>query len=234
MGGSEDPESSLHLIREEIAVMKKLHHVNLVQLIEVLDDPDEDSLYMVLELCKKGVVMKISLTEHAEPYPPETCRTWFRDLILGIEYLHAQGIAHHDIKPDNLLITTTDCLRIVDFGVSEMFEKGQDMMTAKSAGSPAFLPPELCVPKHGDVSGKAADIWSMGVSLYCLRFGRLPFEEGGVLELFEAIRNRSVDCEGVGDERFVDLMKRILEKDPGKRITMDQLRVSTHLTKHTS
>ena len=66
--------------------MKKLNHPNLVQLIEVLDDPDEDSLFMVLELCKKGVVMKVGLGERAEPYDHEQCRHWFRDLILGIEY----------------------------------------------------------------------------------------------------------------------------------------------------
>lgn len=66
--------------------MKKLNHPNLVQLIEVLDDPEEDSLYMVLEMCKKGVVMKVGLNEKAKPYGKDLCRYWFRDLILGIEY----------------------------------------------------------------------------------------------------------------------------------------------------
>lgn len=66
--------------------MKKLNHPNLVSLIEVLDDPEEDSLYMVLEMCKKGVVMKVGLNERADPYDAESCRCWFRDLILGIEY----------------------------------------------------------------------------------------------------------------------------------------------------
>lgn len=116
-------------------------------------------------------------------------------------------------------------LKVVDFGVSEMFEKDQKMMTAKSAGSPAFLPPELCVVRHGDVSGRSADIWSMGISLYCLRFGHIPFENTGILELYEAIKNDEVDCTGVDDPNFVDLIRRILEKDPSKRITMDELRV---------
>jgi len=78
--------NSLELIKEEIAIMKKLNHNNLVNLIEVLDDPEEDSLYMVLEMCKKGVVMKVGLEETADPYDDETCRCWFRDMILGIEY----------------------------------------------------------------------------------------------------------------------------------------------------
>lgn len=106
-----------------------------------------------------------------------------------------------------------------------MFEKASEMMTAKSAGSPAFLPPELCIAKHGDISGKAADIWSMGVSLYCLRFGRIPFERAGVMELYEAIKNDKIDFSPDDEPQFVDLMKRILEKDPKKRITMRELRV---------
>ncbi|KAF7941237.1 hypothetical protein EAE99_000874 [Botrytis elliptica] len=221
---NEQRGNPLYLIKEEIAIMKKLNHPNLVSLIEVLDDPEEDSLYMVLEMCKKGVVMKVGLGEKADPYDVESCRCWFRDLILGIEYLHAQGVVHRDIKPDNLLLTEDDVLKVVDFGVSEMFEKASDMMTAKSTGSPAFLPPELCVTKHGDVSGRAADIWSMGISLYCLRFGHIPFERTGVLELYEAIKNDEVDYEPSTDPQFVDLMRRILEKDPKKRITMDEIR----------
>lgn len=223
---AESAKNPLYLIQEEIAIMKKLNHTNLVSLIEVLDDPTEDSLYMVMEMCKKGVVMKVGLEERADPYDDEQCRTWFRDLILGIEYLHAQGIVHRDIKPDNCLVTSDDVLKVVDFGVSEMFEKDSDMFTAKSAGSPAFLPPELCVVKHGDVSGKAADIWSMGVTLYCLRYGRLPFERQSIFELYESIRNDPVNFEDEQDENFKDMMTQILEKDPAKRIKMRDLRVS--------
>lgn len=222
--------NSLDLIKEEIAIMKKLDHPNLVSLIEVLDDPAEDSLYMVMEMCKKGIVMKVSLEERAEPYPEEVCRCWFRDLILGIEYLHAQGIIHRDLKPDNCLITADDVLKVVDFGVSEMFDKQGDnpdadaLVTAKSAGSPAFMPPELCVVKHGAVSGRAADIWSMGVTLFCLRYGRIPFEKSGVLELYESIRAEEIDLSQETDPVFCDLMTRLLDKDPERRITMAELR----------
>ena len=206
--------------------MKKLNHTNLVSLIEVLDDPNEDSLYMVLEMCKKGVVMKVGMDEIADPYDEESCRCWFRDLILGIEYLHAQGVVHRDIKPDNLLLTEDDVLKIVDFGVSEMFEKTSEMLTAKSAGSPAFLPPELCVARHGDISGKAADIWSMGITLYCLRYGKIPFEQSGVVQLYESIKNDEVDLSAESEGNFKDLMLKLLEKDPSKRIKMPELRVS--------
>lgn len=223
--------------------MKKLNHPNLVALFEVLDDPEEDSLYMVMEMCKKGVVMQVGLEERADPYTEEQSRCWFRDMILGLEYrtscariddnckltsrlVHAQGIIHRDIKPDNCLIMEDDVLKISDFGVSEMFDKEGEMKTAKSAGSPAFMPPELCVAKHGHVSGKAADIWSMGCTLYCLVFGRIPFEKHGMIELYEAIREDDLEFDGPCDDALKDLLRKLLEKDPTKRITMDQLRVS--------
>ena len=133
---------------------------------------------------------------------------------------------HRDIKPDNCLITEDDVLKIVDFGVSEMFEKQSDMATAKSAGSPAFMPPELCVAKHGQVSGRAADIWSMGATLYCLRYGKIPFEKHGMLELYESIRRDEVDVHGEANHDFADLIHRLLCKDPERRITMEKLRVT--------
>ncbi|KAJ8118828.1 hypothetical protein ONZ43_g3917 [Nemania bipapillata] len=239
-GRQEDAEAkdALYLIRAEIAIMKKLNHPNLVALIEVLDDPEDDSLYMVLEMCEKGVVMKIDLDQPAKPYNSDSCRTWFRDLILGIEYLHAQGIIHRDIKPDNLLLTEDDVLKIVDFGVSEMFEKPEnsekanEMMTSKAAGSPAFIPPELCQAKHGDVSGKAADVWSMGVTLYCLKYGKLPFNGNNVIDMFTAIRENPFWLPDDEDPGFVDLINRILDKNSSTRITLPEIREHPWVTKN--
>jgi len=110
-----------------------------------------------------------------------------------------------------------------------MFEKSDEMRTAKHAGSPAFLPPELCVAKHGDVSGRAADVWSMGVTLYCLRYGKLPFEKINVLDMYESIRNDEPEFPPDEDPDFLDLMHRLLEKDPEKRIQIPELRVSWKL-----
>lgn len=93
--------------------MKKLHHENLVQLIEVLDDPEEDSLYMVMEMCKGGVIMKVGLDEKAEPFDEEKCRFWFRDLILAIEYCKELE-AQRRLAPSPRL-TRPKCMHRVSF-----------------------------------------------------------------------------------------------------------------------
>ena len=141
--------------------------------------------------------------------------------------MHAQGVVHRDIKPDNLLLSEDEVLKVVDFGVSEMFDKPDNMQISKSAGSPAFMPPELC-GKHQEVSGKPADIWSMGVTLYCLKYGKIPFNRPTVIEIYEAIKSQEVPLPEEEDPVFVDLLRKILEKDPTKRITMAELRVSRH------
>jgi [calcium/calmodulin-dependent protein kinase] kinase len=98
------------------------------------------------------------------------------------------------------------------------------MRTAKSAGSPAFLPPELC-GKHGDVKGTAVDIWSMGVSLYCLKYGKIPFNRDGMLQIFEAIKNDEPSLPDDESPDLVDLLRRLMDKDPEQRINMPEIRV---------
>ncbi|KAI8145736.1 kinase-like domain-containing protein [Fennellomyces sp. T-0311] len=224
-------DNPLDLVRGEMAILKKLNHPNMVKLYEVLDDPNDDSLYMVFEMAHKGVLMSIETDKTATPYSNEEARTFFREIILGIEYLHNNEIAHRDIKPDNLLLSQDGVLKIVDFGVSEMFHKGDDRMK-KSAGSPAFMAPELCVAYHGEVSGKAADIWSMGITLYCLIYGRPPFMSHNLVELMGKISNDSIEYGDGLDPDLLDLFHRLLEKDPEKRITMAELRVDPWVTKH--
>ncbi|ORE09606.1 Pkinase-domain-containing protein [Rhizopus microsporus var. microsporus] len=218
--GSENP---LDLVRGEIAILKKLDHPHVVRLFEVLDDPSGDSLYMVFEMMHKGVLMNIETDQVATPYSVDVARRYFKEMMLGIEYLHANDIVHRDIKPDNLLISKDDVLKIVDFGVSEMFVKGNDRLK-KSAGSPAFMAPELCVARHGEVSGKAADIWSMGVTLYCLIYGKTPFMSSNIMELYEQIKEAPVEHGDGIDANLRDLFERILDRNPETRITMKELR----------
>lgn len=227
--------------------MKKLDHPNIVTLVEVLDDPQGDSLYMILEWCGMGAIMPASLDDSHESkpngdggsrYTAEQCRLYFRDMILGIEYLHSQGVIHRDIKADNLLLDEDDVLKIADFGVSELLDPGNDTIT-KNAGSPAYMAPELAalsssttLKEHAaskgidvsSLSGKSTDLWSMGVTLYLLVFGVLPFRSDTVVGLFDKIVSEDPYIPEGTDPNLADLFSKILAKAPKNRITMDQLR----------
>ncbi|KAI8890852.1 Pkinase-domain-containing protein [Backusella circina FSU 941] len=229
MGGRAEPTNPLDLVRGEMAILKKLNHPHVVRLFEVLDDPSGDSLFMVFEMMHKGVLLDIELDEVATPLSEPVARRYFKEMILGIEYLHANDIVHRDIKPDNLLISKDDVLKIVDFGVSEIFVKGNDKLK-KSAGSPAFMAPELCVARHGEISGKAADIWSMGVTLYCMIYGKAPFSSASLLELYDMIKDSPIEYGGSISPELLDLFHHILDKNPDTRITMKELRNNAWVT----
>lgn len=246
----EDVTNPLNLIRREIAIMKKLDHPNIVSLIEVLDDPDSDSLYMILEYCAKGAIMSSDpcdvLTCTQSPYTEEQCRLYFRDMILGIEYLHSQGIIHRDIKADNILLDEDDVVKIADFGVSEILDPDNDIIT-KTAGSPAYMAPELAalsshaeLKKHAvgkgidvsSLSGKSTDIWSMGVTLYFLIHGQLPFRGETLVDLYDQIVTEDFYIAEDANPDLKDLLRRILAKLPQDRITMDELRVHPWVTRN--
>lgn len=215
----------LILIRHEIAILKKLHHPHVVKLIEVLDDPSKDSLYMVFEYCPDGTIIDIRLHHQTEPLPEDVARFYFVQILMGIEYLHENEIVHRDIKPDNILLSDDrKTCKIVDFGVSEMFHKPGDDTMQKSAGSPAFMSPELCTAGHLEYHGKSDDIWSFGVTLYCMVVGRLPFDKDNFYQLYEAIKNEDPEYPGHLSDDLKDLLGKMLAKDPNQRITVPEIR----------
>ncbi|KAF3929842.1 hypothetical protein ABW19_dt0200798 [Dactylella cylindrospora] len=135
----------------------------------------------------------------------EQARQIFRDTVLGLEYLHYQGIIHRDIKPANLLWSKTHRVKISDFGVSYLAqgtdEEGNlaldqtDIELAKTVGTPAFFAPELCytdLSKPRPQITEAIDIWALGVTLYCLIFARCPFLANGEYELYHVIATQEL------------------------------------------
>lgn len=218
----------LDRVYQEIAILKKLDHLNVVKLVEVLDDPDEDSLHMAFELVKQGPVMDVP---NDTPFTEEQCRFYFRDIVLGIEYLHYQKIIHRDIKPSNLLLGDDGHIKIADFGVSNQFE-GNDAMLSSTAGTPAFMAPETLSDHEGHFSGKAVDVWAMGITLYCFAFGKCPFVEEYILKLHSKIKNSPVEFPetAIISEGLQDLILRMLEKVPEARISIPEIKVHQWVT----
>lgn len=173
----------------------------------------------------------------------EQIRLIARDTVLGLEYLHFQGIIHRDIKPANLLLDENGHVKISDFGVSHLSkvdeETGEtltenDLELSKTAGSPAFFAPELCQTSSDEkrpTITKAIDVWALGITIYCLLFGRTPFPETGVeFQLFHMICNELIEIpppefeEKDVDEEVRELLKRLLTKDPEERITLEEVK----------
>ncbi|XP_014890650.1 calcium/calmodulin-dependent protein kinase kinase 1 isoform X2 [Poecilia latipinna] len=218
----------LERVYQEIAILKKLDHVNIVRLVEVLDDPSEDNLYMVFELMRKGPVMEVP-TE--TPFSEEQARQYFRDIVLGIEYLHYQKIIHRDIKPSNLLLGDDGHVKIADFGVSNQFE-GSDALLSSTAGTPAFMAPETLSEKCKSFSGKALDVWAMGITLYCFVFGKCPFIDEYILALHNKIKTRPVDFPETPNicEELRTLILRMLDKNPDTRMTIPEIKMDQWVT----
>lgn len=222
-------KDALESLKREIAILKKVDHPNVVKLYEVLDDPSDDNLYLVFELVEKGPVMEVPTDN---PLSECDARKYFRDVHSGIEYLHFHRIVHRDIKPSNLLLGDDGHVKIADFGVADIFE-GEDALLSKSAGSPAFMAPESLQATRDKYSGKAADVWAMGVTLYCFVFGKIPFNHGNRFSLYELIKTSELEFP---EDRplspgLEDLLLRMLIKDPSDRISIADMKVHPWLTK---
>lgn len=176
-------------VKREIAILKKCEHPHIVKLLEVMDDAKSRKIFMVLEYCEGGE-LEWQKDDGSPSMSMDEARQVFRDVLLGLEYLHFQGIIHRDIKPANLLLCHKQ-VKISDFGVSftSAGDTTDEIELAKTAGTPAFFAPELCQnnPGKGNCVTNKIDIWALGVTLYCLLFGKVPFSADSEYELFEVI-----------------------------------------------
>ncbi|KAF7641879.1 hypothetical protein LDENG_00269680 [Lucifuga dentata] len=212
----------------EIAILKKLDHPNVVKLVEVLDDPDEDGLHMAFELMAKGAVMDVPTDR---PLTEQLARFYFRDMVLGLEYLHYHKIIHRDIKPSNLLLGDDGRVKIADFGVSNEFE-GTDAVLSGTVGTPAFMAPETMTEHEQSFSGKALDVWAMGITLFCFVFGKCPFYDEYIVSLHNKIKNKPVEFpeKPVISEGLKELIERMLDKNPETRITIPEVKLHRWVT----
>ncbi|XP_054154511.1 serine/threonine-protein kinase MARK1-like isoform X1 [Oppia nitens] len=207
--------SSLQKLFREVRIMKMLDHPNIVKLYQVIET--EKTLYLVMEYASGGEVFDY-LVAHGRMKEKEA-RAKFRQIVSAVQYCHQKKIIHRDLKAENLLLDSEMNIKIADFGFSNEFVPGQKLDTF--CGSPPYAAPELFQGKKYD--GPEVDVWSLGVILYTLVSGSLPFDGANLKELRERVLRgkyripfyMSTDCE--------NLLKKFLVLNPAKRASLENI-----------
>ncbi|KAJ3431527.1 serine/threonine-protein kinase fhke-related [Anaeramoeba flamelloides] len=216
--------STRNKLMDEANVLKKISHPNVVNIKDVFDS--EDYLFLVLEYVSGGELFD-KICEKGK-YSEEDSRIICKQLLDVLQYLHSNGIVHRDLKPENILLTLNPNqteIKVADFGVSRII--GEDQFMRTIAGTPCYLAPEIInCPKEGGY-GKECDCWSLGVVLYILLSGEMPFQEdrkekhlfaqiieGDILFPNSIWKNISLSAQ--------NLVRRLLTVEVEKRITIKE------------
>ncbi|XP_034529869.1 calcium/calmodulin-dependent protein kinase type 1D [Notolabrus celidotus] len=206
-------------IENEIAVLRKIKHENIVALEDIYESPDH--LYLIMQLVSGGELFDRIVEKGF--YTEKDASTLIRQVLDAVNYLHRMGIVHRDLKPENLLYFNPQDeskIMISDFGLSKMEGSGDVMSTA--CGTPGYVAPEVLAQKP---YSKAVDCWSIGVIAYILLCGYPPFYDENDSKLFEQILKADYEFDAPYWDDISDSAKdfigNLMEKDPVKRFTCD-------------
>eukprot|EP00753_Platysulcus_tardus_P016145 PLAT5429.2.p2 GENE.PLAT5429.2~~PLAT5429.2.p2 ORF type:complete len:300 (+),score=135.70 PLAT5429.2:3-902(+) len=184
----------------------------------------------VLEFVENGQVMewypkdRVYRTADGGVLSEDRSRRYLRDIVHGLQYVHAHGIVHRDLKPENLLVTGDDVCKIGDFGVAHLFEsddEGKGGVLSSTEGTYHFMPPEAM--SGDEYNAYAADVWALGVTLWTFCFGTVPFWAEGVSELLDTIKDAEVEVPDDADADLADLLRGMLNKDTSERLTLEAI-----------
>ncbi|TRZ14803.1 hypothetical protein HGM15179_012298 [Zosterops borbonicus] len=210
-------QDDLPRVKLEIDAMKDLSHQHICRLYHVIETPKK--IFMVLEYCPGGELFDYIISK--DHLSEEEARVFFRQIVSAIAYVHSQGYAHRDLKPENLLIDEEHNLKLIDFGLCAKPKGGLDYHLNTCCGSPAYAAPELIQGKA--YIGSEADIWSMGVLLYALLCGFLPFDDDNVMAVYRKITRGKYSTPSWLSRSSTLLLDQMLQVDPKKRITVKHL-----------
>ncbi|XP_047193197.1 serine/threonine-protein kinase SIK1 [Scophthalmus maximus] len=208
--------SNLEKIYREVQIMKLLNHPHIIKLYQVMET--KDMLYIVTEYAKNGEMFD-HLTSNGRMSEDEA-RKKFWQILTAVDYCHRHHIVHRDLKTENLLLDANMNIKLADFGFGNFYNAGEPLSTW--CGSPPYAAPEVFEGK--EYEGPQLDIWSLGVVLYVLVCGSLPFDGASLPALRQRVTEgrfripffMSQDCE--------NLIRKMLVVDPTKRISMAQIK----------
>ena len=216
--------SDIELVRTEIDVMKLCHHPNVVHLLDHFENAEY--IFIVMEYIRGGRLTDY-MKEKKFRFTEKRAAELIYEIALGVKYLHKYGIIHRDLKPDNIMLTEANDkghIKIMDFGLSKIL--GKKEKTSDGFGTLTFVSPEVLIRKPYN---KEIDIWSIGVILYLMLSGDLPFddEEDDEQKIAKSIVFNEVEFPskkfGNKSKEVIDLIKRCLTKEPKDRIKVEEI-----------
>ena len=208
-------ELSKKKILYETNLMRKLRHPSITKILETFES--EKYIFIIMEYISGGTLQ--SFVKKRRKLNEKTAKIFYKQIIESIKYIHSKNIVHRDIKLENILIDLNNNIKICDFGVGIMIN--QNTILHDQCGTPVYMAPEII--KNNGYIGFPVDIWSSGIALYIMLSGNVPFNRGKLNDLQYEILN--CPLKNINDVSFEanDLLKGILNKDPNKRFTPDDI-----------
>ncbi|KAG7192254.1 uncharacterized protein KQ657_001972 [Scheffersomyces spartinae] len=220
-----DSESEIKIHRE-INSLKLLNHPNIINLVEVMKSGKY--IGIVLEYALGGELFDYIL--HHKCLKENVAKKLFAQLVSGVDYMHSKGLVHRDLKLENLLLDKHKNVVISDFGFVNSYNKDKNDLMKTSCGSPCYAAPEL-VLTQAPYEGRKVDIWSLGVILYAMLSGYLPFDDdpdnedgADIVKLYHYICKTPLTFPEYVSPLARDLLRKIIVPNPKKRITMNAIR----------
>jgi len=220
-----DDLDDVERIYRESAILTSLKHPNIIRLYEVLDA--SEWVLIIMEYADGGELKDFIASKPNNILPEHLACDILNATLNGLEYCHRRKVIHRDLKLENILIDTHGTIKIADFGLSNTIQFGTKMGTA--CGTPSYIAPEIVrgdSAKSGDSksSGAECDIWSLGVILYCMICGFLPFQSSNIKGLYDKILRADYTIPDYISPQSKSLVTKMLTVDLEKRINLSQIR----------
>uniref|UniRef100_A0AC35U5J6 Non-specific serine/threonine protein kinase n=1 Tax=Rhabditophanes sp. KR3021 TaxID=114890 RepID=A0AC35U5J6_9BILA len=215
----------MKFIETELQALKELAHQNICRMYQQVET--KQYLYFIMEYCNGGEMFDYIIKK--ERLEESEARHFFRQLIQAMAYVHSSGYCHRDLKPENLLITDDLKLKLIDFGLCAKPNNLYTDTLKDYCGSPAYAAPELFDEKP--YLGHHVDLWSMGVILYTLLCGCLPFEDESLSKLRQKVLRGMINFPPYLSQGSREILRELLTVNPRKRITMEELIIHPWITK---